>query len=369
MNENNGRYDSENRYVQQNDTDRNATGFYTALYGSQEPSVPVPPAQNDWLDIEKELPKSNDAKKIIPAAIAAVAVIVLIVAVFAAQTRKKPSGGGTPAVSPRTPVTDVPAREDQPVPVTAHIYFDANGGMADYTERTGCIGDAYGQLPDAAKDGCEFVGWFTEREGGESVTPYTEIKAANETVYAHWVEKKPAATSETTTAQPRTEPTAAPKTERPTTQRRTEPATASAVERSNQVLLQNTDMIVYAPAGFAIVGESVLPLEEAVSARSGATGIIGNDSYYTNLECRTYVGDGGHSASWFAENDAADIGTSSYTRTVNGLRFSCVDYKNEYGWYGTILYYISDGKLIEIIGTSGARSSIWPMLEACVFGV
>lgn len=188
MNENNGRYDSENRYVQQNDTDRNATGFYTALYGSQEPSVPVPPAQNDWLNIEKELPKSNDAKKIIPAAIAAVVVIVLIVAAFAAQTRKKPSGGGTPAVSPRTPVTDVPAREDQPVPVTAHIYFDANGGMADYTERTGCIGDAYGQLPDAAKDGCEFVGWFTEREGGESVTPYTEIKAANETVYAHWVE-------------------------------------------------------------------------------------------------------------------------------------------------------------------------------------
>ena len=194
MNQNDGQNDSENRSPQQNAADQNNTGFYTALYGSYD-SVnqtsaknlgEAKSANNDLLTIDDEPPKSNDAKKIIPAAITAAVLILLIVIAFAAQAKKSSSSGGTPAVSPRTPETAVPAQEDQPA--VAHIYFDANGGMADYTERTGSIGDPYGQLPGAVKDGCEFVGWFTEQKGGEPVTPYTEIKAASETVYAHWAE-------------------------------------------------------------------------------------------------------------------------------------------------------------------------------------
>ncbi|MBQ9551596.1 MAG: InlB B-repeat-containing protein [Clostridia bacterium] len=377
MSDNDGRFHSENYFPQQNDANQNQTGFYTALYGSYNPVDPPPaenagraePADNDWLDldIEKELPKSVSAKKIIPVAVAAGVVLLLIVIALAAQGKKRPSSSGTPAVSPRDAETTAAAQDD--LPAVAHVYFDANGGRADYTERTGCIGDEYGQLPGAKKDGCEFVGWFTERDGGEPVTPYSVIHAADETVYAHWTET--ATATETTVPKTNAEPITQRRTEPPTkpsTQPRTESASTSAVTRSNTVLLQNSDMIVYSPAGFDVVDLNKLLPEENVSYHLGSTGVIGNDSYYTNLDCKEYVGDGGHTAAWFAETDAADISTSSYTRTVNGLTFSCVDYKNENGWYGTVLYYISDGHLIEIIASSGARSSIWPMLEACVFG-
>ena len=67
------------------------------------------------------------------------------------------------------------------------VTFDANGGTVDpATAETG-VGGKLEELPiDAARDGYDFVGWFTEKAGGVEVTTST-VFTANATVYARWV--------------------------------------------------------------------------------------------------------------------------------------------------------------------------------------
>lgn len=47
--------------------------------------------------------------------------------------------------------------------------------------------EKYGSLPEPKKDGFDFVGWFTEKAGGEIVNATTDVTNPNpHTLYAHW---------------------------------------------------------------------------------------------------------------------------------------------------------------------------------------
>lgn len=331
---------------------------YKKIYGfKQDNSASI---EKEFLEDFEKSGSTNKLKIVIP--IIAVVLAVFVAVWFLGKSEVIPfSHTSTTTLKNTEEVTTDKSPSADPLSLTAHLFFDANGGTAEFTEKTACIGDTYNHLPNAARDGYLLEGWFTKKVGGEQITPDTAVKDTTETVFAHWKEIT------TTTAVATIVSTTS------TTKVQTNPNNGntmqSKVKRSNDVLFKNREMIIYSVEGFDAINMSILPEEEGVTYRSASTGVIGNDSYYSNLGCKEYVGDGGHTAAWFAVEDAKELSVSSYTRTVNGLTFSCVDYLNEYGWYGTVLYYVSDGHLIEISGTSGARDSIWPMLDACVFGL
>jgi uncharacterized repeat protein (TIGR02543 family) len=73
-------------------------------------------------------------------------------------------------------------------PDTETVVFDANDGTCGTAMANYPMGKAYGQLPEAEKDGWAFAGWWTEREGGTRKT--AKNIATNEgcrTLYAHWL--------------------------------------------------------------------------------------------------------------------------------------------------------------------------------------
>lgn len=47
-------------------------------------------------------------------------------------------------------------------------------------------GDTIGKLPETAKEGYNFLGWFTEKEGGTAITESSKKPHQNTTYYAHW---------------------------------------------------------------------------------------------------------------------------------------------------------------------------------------
>ena len=65
------------------------------------------------------------------------------------------------------------------------VTFDANGGNGAETTRTVEIGTAVGILPTPMRPDCDFIGWFTEADGGSPVTATTVVTDAV-TYYAHW---------------------------------------------------------------------------------------------------------------------------------------------------------------------------------------
>ena len=65
------------------------------------------------------------------------------------------------------------------------ITFDANGGTSSKRSIRRDAGVAYGELPTAKKTGHTFLGWFTELDDGEPVTPDT-VAVGDATNYAHW---------------------------------------------------------------------------------------------------------------------------------------------------------------------------------------
>lgn len=71
------------------------------------------------------------------------------------------------------------------------LTFDANGGVTPEEGRRIYAGKTYGTLPVPTRARQEFVGWFTDPEGGTMVTAATETPATDEeledvTLYAHW---------------------------------------------------------------------------------------------------------------------------------------------------------------------------------------
>ena len=77
---------------------------------------------------------------------------------------------------------EVYAKWAQVIPI---ITFDAKGGTAEMDTKQVVMGKTYGVLPDAEKEGCEFIGWFTE-SGMEIVSDSIVEIAEDTTVYAKW---------------------------------------------------------------------------------------------------------------------------------------------------------------------------------------
>lgn len=76
---------------------------------------------------------------------------------------------------------------------TANVYpvtLDPQGGAFDDPSQAtirATFGATVGQLPQPSRDGYEFVGWFTQQQGGEQVTASTVYAtAASSTYYAQW---------------------------------------------------------------------------------------------------------------------------------------------------------------------------------------
>ena len=67
------------------------------------------------------------------------------------------------------------------------ITFDPTGGVVSEQSRLLNLGDPIGTLPIPEKGELDFVGWFTEENGGDEVTAAT-IPTGSMTVYAHWIE-------------------------------------------------------------------------------------------------------------------------------------------------------------------------------------
>ena len=93
-------------------------------------------------------------------------------------------GGSKP-----TPPTPDPDPEEDPA-VTQQVYtvtFDANGGSVGEASREVEEGNAVGELPEPARDGFTFDGWWTTKSGGNKVSASTKV-TADVTYYAHWTE-------------------------------------------------------------------------------------------------------------------------------------------------------------------------------------
>ena len=67
------------------------------------------------------------------------------------------------------------------------VTFDPNGGVCATTGGVFAVGGAYKPLPKAAREGYDFDGWFTARDGGDRLSGASEVTAQEyRTLYAHW---------------------------------------------------------------------------------------------------------------------------------------------------------------------------------------
>ena len=71
-------------------------------------------------------------------------------------------------------------------PMPVKVTFDLNGGWSqNFYDKELLPEAAVGTLPEPYRPSYNFLGWFTEAEGGEQVTEETIVTAAV-TYYAHW---------------------------------------------------------------------------------------------------------------------------------------------------------------------------------------
>ena len=75
-----------------------------------------------------------------------------------------------------------------------NVTFDVNGGNdlpQGQESKVVTYDSTYGTLPAPTRSHYGFLGWFTDRTGGEQVTDGTVVSITNgQTLYAHWVELK-----------------------------------------------------------------------------------------------------------------------------------------------------------------------------------
>ena len=86
-----------------------------------------------------------------------------------------------------TPITDNITLYAVYREVTSFASLNPTGGTVFPTTIPTLVGEPYGQLPTPTRDDYEFLGWFTEEEGGQQVT--AETIATNDqdhTLFAHW---------------------------------------------------------------------------------------------------------------------------------------------------------------------------------------
>ena len=72
------------------------------------------------------------------------------------------------------------------------VLLDANGGSVTPASLARTYKAKYGELPTPTRSGYIFLGWFTEKTGGEQVNADQRITITrNHTLYAHWQAKTP----------------------------------------------------------------------------------------------------------------------------------------------------------------------------------
>lgn len=74
-------------------------------------------------------------------------------------------------------------------PVEYTLFYNANGGSLDVTEKKITVEDEFGELPVPKRECFTFLGWFTAASGGSQVTGNTKLtNPENLTIYAQWRE-------------------------------------------------------------------------------------------------------------------------------------------------------------------------------------
>ena len=75
-------------------------------------------------------------------------------------------------------------------PNTYTVTLNPNGGTVPSTSISVSYNGTYSGLTDATRTGYVFAGWYTEKEGGTRISPSSPVQiTANQTLYAHWVDK------------------------------------------------------------------------------------------------------------------------------------------------------------------------------------
>jgi len=70
------------------------------------------------------------------------------------------------------------------------VTFDPNKGSVLTTSKQVTYDSTYGVLPIPSRKGNNFIGWYTEADGGIQITENTIVRLlADQTLYAHWEEK------------------------------------------------------------------------------------------------------------------------------------------------------------------------------------
>lgn len=71
--------------------------------------------------------------------------------------------------------------------VSVTVRFEPNHGSCGQESATVTVGDEYGSLPTAERDGFTFTGWYDRKNGGNRIDGATIVTtAADHTLYAHW---------------------------------------------------------------------------------------------------------------------------------------------------------------------------------------
>lgn len=68
-----------------------------------------------------------------------------------------------------------------------NVYFDANDGKVDITNKIVIENDTYGDLPTPTRSGYNFLGWYTKKEGGQRIDSSTTVTITDDQIlYARW---------------------------------------------------------------------------------------------------------------------------------------------------------------------------------------
>ncbi|MBR2045123.1 MAG: InlB B-repeat-containing protein [Agathobacter sp.] len=72
-------------------------------------------------------------------------------------------------------------------PATYVITFDPTGGTVTPSTKNISYQDLYGELPTPQREGYQFIGWYTKKDGGTKITGNCKYDIAGDTtLYAHW---------------------------------------------------------------------------------------------------------------------------------------------------------------------------------------
>ncbi len=102
----------------------------------------------------------------------------------------QPGGEAPPETAAPAPVAEPapePPPETQPPAAAITVTLDPNGGDGGSLSVSVRPGETYGALPRVTRHGWQFVGWFTDREGGLEIRAQDVVtRTESHSLYAHW---------------------------------------------------------------------------------------------------------------------------------------------------------------------------------------